>query len=219
VIASDNPRLSIDSFTDNSNKQTPQLSATSLSRPDSITPVERVSENEANAPTSFRSPLEREFGGEPGVVRVGELARSSDAEPGWETDPFTAVANKSNRAEPSIPRDYLEGLREWFGSPASISGTTDGQVEAERNPTSVSSDPERVGSPLRADVVYRDAPPQQDIQEFSLSIGSISIVVEEPAPQPKQQPSSAPPPARPQSGAPPRARDAFALSRNYFRGF
>ena len=74
------------------------------------------------------------------------------------------------------------------------------------------------GQLTRPTLVDREVPPQNEMQEFSLSIGSISIVVEEP-PAPKQQVNHVQPQTAVAVSPAPPAHDAFALSRRYFRGF
>jgi hypothetical protein len=147
----------------------------------------------------------------PGVVRVGELRNVTDQERVVESDVRTLA-----RPEFSIPPDYLEGIREWLNAPA---------VKSDEIIADKSMDQGDDSSTLRQS--ERSLPPtialnpssHEELQEFSLSIGSISIVVEEPARQQPPSSTNVQPVERAPANAQPRARDAFALSRSYFRGF
>ena len=135
------------------------------------------------------------------VIRIEEPARDPQ-----QSDPLAKVAHLSDSPGSPVPSDYMEGIREWLASSATENSRA---VEADQ----FTDDSRRsVGPDLN-----REA--SREIQEFSLSIGSISIVVEEPAKQPVSTPVSPPALSSQSSGNQRPGRDAFALSRNYFRGF
>jgi hypothetical protein len=222
VAASDVPNTSIATSSDGSNKQIVELSETSFSRQSSTRSLglERASERGDVAGSSSEGP-KKQWGEKGGVVRIGERRKSIEQKPAPEPDPFDEVARAIVRPEPSIPRDYLAGIREWLSSPPVISEaieTIESRDAWDRNPAKISTAEEQADR-SHSNFVPRDSAPQNDIQEFSLSIGRISIVVEQPAQPLKDRPASRQPvetrPASEQSGG----RDAFALSRSYFRGF
>jgi hypothetical protein len=214
------PQPSIASLGDEASKPISKRFETNDIRQDSTVSfvVEKTGESKPDA-ISVGQVFEKSLTGVPGVVRIAQPVGLSEPRLTAETDSLTAQPVATSRPESSIPRDYIDALGEWLGSPTNTSERLDAQVVADRNPATVSIAADPAGTPLHADVVYRDSPQQRDIQEFSLSIGSISIVVEEPAQQPNQQSNITQPAPRSPAGAQPRATDAFALSRNYFRGF
>lgn len=159
--------------------------------------LEKAGESESEVAALSSEALEKESGGKGGVVRVGERASS---------------------IEQKFASDYLEGVREWLSSPPNRIEAIQSS-EAEANPRKAFTAFEQEVGSLVPNFSDRDPASQNDIQEFSLSIGSISIVVEEPAQQPKQRPNSVQPIESASVSTQPRARDAFALSRSYFRGF
>jgi hypothetical protein len=193
---------------DDSNKKTAELSGLSVFQESSTHSLALEKQGESELDVAASS-----------VVRVGEPGGSGEPKLAPQADSFVAITQTSNRQEASIPPDYMEAIREWLGSPPSRSEAMESQGLADRNREEVSTAPGPGDRSLPSNFVDRDSGPQNDIQEFSLSIGSISIIVEEPAQQPKQQPRIGRPVESPSAGAQPRARDAFALSRNYFRGF
>jgi len=148
-----------------------------------------------------------------GVIRVGE----SESPIEMKTESSSELFRRDVPVATSIPDEYLAGIREWLDSPPI-------EIEASERRKTLQQSPESAQVPVKdrgqALPTLRDSgvSPQNEIQEFSLSIGSISIVVEEP-PAPKQQVNHVPPqtPAPVSAAAP--AHDAFALSRRYFRGF
>jgi len=149
-----------------------------------------------------------------GVIRVGEsespieMTRASSSEM-FRRDVPTAT---------SIRHEYLEGIREWLDSPPlEIEGSERRRALQQTAENTFGTVKDRGQSP-RPTIVDPEVSAQNEIQEFNLSIGSISIVVEEP-PAPKQQVNHVQPqtPAAVSPAAP--AHDAFALSRRYFRGF
>lgn len=139
---------------------------------------------------------------EGGVIRVGEPGNESRRADSL-ADPFRL----SDAQQPPIPVDYLEGIRDWLASP-STSRTNDS--------SGVVKPADESWAPVNS---IRDREPHKEVQEFSLSIGSISIVVEEPAQQSVSPPSTTPAMNKQSKEDQQRGRDAFALSRNYFRGF
>jgi hypothetical protein len=145
---------------------------------------------------------------------------SIEQEPAPESHSSTEGARTIRREELSIPSEYLQGIRDWLAS----SALNNEEVrERSLQEVEVFKDSEPADRTSYGSVAHFEPSPQNDIQEFSLSIGSIRIVVEEP-PKPSAEaaprydntvqpaPSS---PATAQTGS----RDAFALTRNYFRGF
>jgi hypothetical protein len=161
--------------------------------------------------------LEQDAPKKGGVIRVGEFENAIEMKttvgPASSGEPFRHDVSGAT----SIPHEYLEGIREWLTSPSIDVAESDrpGTLRQSSERAFVpAKDPDRSTRPGRADPELR---PQNEIQEFSLSIGSISIVVEEPA-APKQQANVQPQTVAPVSPAAP-AHDAFALSRRYFRGF
>ena len=153
-----------------------------------------------------------------GVVRVGAHLSLTDQKLLTEPDISSKTGRVIVRPESAILPDYMEGIREWLASPSLSSDDITSHPLASQQgdndfPTQRQSD--RSLHPH----FEREVSSDNDIQEFSLSIGSISIVVEEPARQLPEQPIQLQPTERPPAGAQPRAGDAFALSRSYFRGF
>ena len=143
----------------------------------------------------------------PGVIRVGEIENDIDQPPLIESD-----ARAFDRSEFSIPPDYLEGIREWLTAPP---------IKNDKISTDHQNDNDPVAPKQRSvrPTIELDLPSHEELQEFNLSIGSISIVVEEPARQPPPPITNAQPVEHVPASTQPRARDAFALNRNYFRGF
>ena len=156
--------------------------------------------------------IERRSKTTPGVIRVGDFRSDIDQETVVDSDVRTVA-----RPEFSIPPDYLEGIREWLTAPPVKSDeiTTERSIdEHDGNHLRTLRQSERSMHPT----LERDLS-QEELQEFSLSIGSISIVVEEPARQPPPPSTALQPVEHAPANAQPRANDAFALSRSYFRGF
>ena len=151
-----------------------------------------------------------------GVIRVGEHRSASDRELATESDPLGETARALAQSKFSIPPDYLEGIREWLASPPVNTDdvTTDRLIEHHDND---SPEPRESDRSLRPNIELNLSAPDE-LQEFSLSIGSISITVEEPARQPSP-PTTLQPIERSPANTQPPASDAFALSRSYFRGF
>ncbi|HEX3231180.1 MAG TPA: hypothetical protein VHQ95_19530, partial [Pyrinomonadaceae bacterium] len=118
----------------------------------------------------------------------------------------------------SIPHEYLEGIREWLDSPPIEIEGSEPRRALQQSAESTFGTVKDPGQSPRPTIVDPEASPQNEIQEFSLSIGSISIVVEEP-PAPRPQPNNVPPQTAATVSPAPPAHDAFALSRRYFRGF
>lgn len=146
----------------------------------------------------------------PGVIRVGEIRNVTDQEQVVESDARTPA-----RPEFSIPPNYLEGIREWL---------TSTPVKSDENRVIDQHDDDDPGTLRQTEqslhsTIELDRSSQEELQEFSLSIGSISIVVEEPARQPPPPSTALQPVEHAPANAQPRANDAFALSRSYFRGF
>jgi hypothetical protein len=137
-----------------------------------------------------------------GVIRVGEHTNESRR-----SESLADLSRLSDSPRPAIPNDYLVGIREWLAS-SSTHSTDDSSGTKQLTDQS-----------LRSVSANGHRQPQKEIQEFSLSIGSISIVVEEPAEHPVTPPVSTPALNGKSNGAQRQGRDAFALSRNYFRGF
>ncbi len=221
VAASDVPSPSISTSTDDQNKQIAELSETSFFREGATRSLalEKTSESEPDVAGSSSEALEGQSGGKGGVVRVGELVSSIEQKPAPEPDSFSELTRMIGRQERSIPPDYLEGIREWLASPATGRQDIPSQSATDHKPGKVSSAPERADRSLHSNFVVRDSATQNDIQEFNLSIGSISIIVEEPRQQPAQRFNSVQPAESAPVSTQTRTRDAFALSRSYFRGF
>jgi len=158
--------------------------------------------------------LEGQLSKKGGVIRVGE----SESPIEMKTEPPGGLFRRDVPGATSIPREYLAGIREWLDSPPI-------EIEASERRKTLHQGPESAHVPVKDRgqamlPTLRDSgvPPQNEIKEFSLSIGSISIVVEEP-PAPKQQVNHVQPQTPAPVSAAPAAHDAFALSRRYFRGF
>jgi hypothetical protein len=223
LAASALPNPSIATSSDDSNKRIVELSETSFFRHGSTrsATLEKAGER-GNVAGSSSEGLKRSSGGMAGVIRVGDHGNSIEQKPAPETDPFTEVARVIARHEPSIPGDYLADIREWLSSPMITSEaieTTESRDVWNRNPRKVSTAQEQADRSLQFNLVPRDSAPQNDIQEFSLSIGRISIVVEQPAQPPKERAARPQPVERKSASGQSGARDTFALSRSYFRGF
>lgn len=221
VVESNAHKPSIAGHSDDSDKQTAELSELSFVQQTSTSSLasEKASESEPDIAGPKDMGLERRSAVKPGVVRVGELVRSSEPELASDADSSATPARAIHRPEPSIPRDYLEAIHEWLGSPPARSDVTDNRGLVEQNYERVTTTSDQANGSLHSEVSYRDFAPQSGVQEFSLSVGSISIIVEEARQQPTQQPRIVQAPVKASTGAGPRARDAFALSRSYFRGF
>jgi len=161
--------------------------------------------------------LAEHSGKKAGVIRVGEPENSLELETARDADLSGETFPEAAPALVSIPRDYLEGIREWLNSPAiEFKKGEERQIAKADSSTTFtrSKDDDHFSRPK---VPEPPIPPQSEIQEFSLSIGSISIVVEDGAP--KQLTNSVPQqPSAPVKSAP-QTHDAFALTRRYFRGF
>ena len=147
----------------------------------------------------------------PGVIRVGEIQNEIDQPTVSESS-----VRAFDRSEFSIPPDYLEGIREWLTAPA----IKNDEFRTERS-IDQPDDNNYIAPKQRPPrpTIELDVASHEELQEFSLSIGSISIVVEEPARQPQPAITNTQPVEHAPINAQPRARDAFALNRNYFRGF
>lgn len=216
-------RGEVSSFPDSSNQQIAKLSETKLVRQGSSRPsasADNVGEGwaEADGPGGERS--EQPWTGQGGVVRVGERRGSNDQRSTLDSASFSEVAPAIGRQNPdfSIPPDYLEDIREWLSStPNSIEAIR--SSEDDSNPGKAFTASKQEVRALVPNLSDRDGSSQKDIQEFSLSIGSISIVVEQPAQAPNDRPASRQPIERQPASAQTGATDTFALSRSYFRGF
>ncbi len=177
--------------------------------------LEQSSQGESDLPVSSSEADEKQSGGKDPVT-ADKRWITIEQKPAPEPDSLTEDASTISREELSIPRDYVEGIREWLASPPLIGEEIQRHRAAERE---VFKTPEQADRPPHSRLFDLDSTPQNEIQEFSLSIGSIRIVVEEPAQQPAQQSNSVQPVERAQVTGQPQSRDAFALTRNYFRGF
>jgi len=221
---------SIRSAADRPNNQIAELSETSFVIPGSTFSLDLTGNEREHESGSRTGSLEKHFAEKGGVVRVGEQVSAGERKPDAEVRPNLEVGRESG-LQSSIRSDYLEGIREWLETPSitSEAGLTGRDVDQPPEQVSTPLDPAdqsqwvprapRAAQDLHTVFVEREPDPQNEIQEFSLSIGSISIVVEEPAQQPKLRSNSVQPVESALVNAQPRARDAFALSRSYFRGF
>ena len=147
-----------------------------------------------------------------GVVRLRD-ENKIEIKTGPQTDSVGEKGRDLTPAASSIPHDYLEGIREWLTAPPVDRGESESRSRSEKAFTAVKEDHQ----PKRPHLVETGSP-QNEIQELSLSIGSISIVVEEAA-QPKQPAPMTQPQTNATASPAPQAHDAFALTRRYFRGF
>jgi len=149
-----------------------------------------------------------------GVIRVGESESPIESK----TESSRAGSRRDVPVATSIPHEYLEGIREWLDSPPIEIEESARRKTLQPSPESAFATVKERGQSTRPRLADPEVSPQNEIQEFSLSIGSISIVVEEP-PAPKQQLNQVQPqtPSAVSPASP--AHDAFALSRRYFRGF
>ena len=149
----------------------------------------------------------------PGVIRVGELRNDIDQEAMVESEVRTLA-----RPEFSIPPDYLEGIREWLTAPPVKSDEINTEQSIDKHDGNDLNTLRQSEQSLHP-TIELDLSSHEELQEFSLSIGSISIVVEDPARQPLPPATNLQPVEHAPANAQPRANDAFALSRSYFRGF
>ncbi|HEY3040667.1 MAG TPA: hypothetical protein VGJ66_18155 [Pyrinomonadaceae bacterium] len=221
IQGTQSPGVEAKQFPDSSNQQIVERSETKFicqGSSQSSTFVDNAGEGsfEADGPASETG--EQSWAGQGGVVRVGERGRSDHQKSTLNRDLFSRVAPAPGRQGPdfSIPLDYLDDIREWLSSPPD-------SIEAIQT-NEADSNPEKAFTASQQDVRLlvpnlSDRSSQNDIQEFSLSIGSISIVVEQPAQPPIDRPASRQPVENQAASAQPGARDTFALSRSYFRGF
>jgi hypothetical protein len=153
-----------------------------------------------------------------GVIRVGEPENPTKTKTTKAPESSSELFRSDVPMATSIPHEYLEGIREWLDSPPIEIEHSDGRNPLQQSPESAFVTMKEPAQSTRPTLVDPEAPPQNEIQEFSLSIGSISIVVEEP-PAPKQQANHVQPQTPAAVSPAPPAHDAFALSRRYFRGF
>ena len=147
-------------------------------------------------------------GSKPGVVRVGEGQDYVESRHKHELSNF---AEAIRREEQTIPREYLEGIREWLSSSVTRTEELENRIIAEHD-----SGP---STPSFPSLVERDHQTQNQVQEFSLSIGSISVVVEEPAQPARPKQNNTQEAGHQSVNVQSRTSDAFALTRSYFRGF
>lgn len=207
-----------------SDQQTLELSETKLIGPASSrsftlesTPVGQGSEVDESA--SEKS--EQHSGRAGGVVRVRESG--SAIQPGVASDPYpaTEVARAIERLEPnsSMPPEYLAGIGEWLSSTPENIEPIQSRSAVDSNLQNAFGPPDQELQSLVPGVGDRDGASQADLQEFNLSIGNISIIVEQPTQPPKEKPATRQPAERQSFSAQRSARDGFALSRSYFRGF
>ena len=221
IHGTQSPGVEAKQFPDSSNQQIVERSETSLISQGS-SQFSAVGDNagegslEADGPGSETG--EQSWAGQGGVVRVGERGGSNYQRSTLDRDLFSEVAPALGRQGPDfpIPLDYLDDIREWLSSPPN-------SIEAIRT-SEADSNSEKAFTASEQDVRVlvpnlSDRSSQNDIQEFSLSIGSISIVVEQPAQPPIDRPATRQSVENQPASAQPAARDTFALSRSYFRGF
>jgi hypothetical protein len=214
---------SVSIFPDNSNQQIVQLSETKLVRqgsPHSSALKDNAGAGWPEADGTSGKRGEQRWVGKGGVVRVGERGGPVQQRLALDPDSFSEVARVLGQQGPnsSIPLDYLDDIREWLSSPPNRIEVIQSS-EADANPKKAFTAFEQDVGSLVPNFSDRDPSSQNDIQEFSLSIGSISIVVEQPGQPQKDRPVSRQPLERESDGAQPGPRDTFALSRSYFRGF
>lgn len=199
------PAISTHSTEARSETKAPQQSEPSLARESPAAP-ETKPETSFEAPVSINEVIESRKT-TPGVIRIGEIENDIDQPSISESD-----ARAFDRSEFSIPPDYLEGIREWLTAPP-VKNDEISTDHHDNDPVAL-----KPNERSRRPTIELDPASHDELQEFSLSIGSISIVVEEPARQPPP-PTNTQPVEHAPANAQPRARDAFALNRNYFRGF
>lgn len=162
--------------------------------------------------------LEGQAAKQGGVIRVGEPENPTETKTTKAPESSSERFRRDVPIAASIPHEYLEGVREWLDSPPIEIEASEHRKTLKQSPESAFVAVKDPGHSPRPTLVDPKAPAQNEIQEFSLSIGSISIVVEEP-PAPRPQPNNVPPQTAATVGPAPPAHDAFALSRRYFRGF
>ena len=153
-----------------------------------------------------------------GVVRVGEPESPTETKTTEAPESFSELFRRDVPDATSIPHEYLAGIREWLDSPPIEIEAGERRKTLPQSPESAQVTMNEHGQAMIPTLRDSEVPPQNEIKEFSLSIGSISIVVEEP-PAPKPQVNHVPPQTPAPITAAPAAPDAFALSRRYFRGF
>lgn len=207
VTTNKSPVISNHTIDARSETKAPRQPEPGVAQETSVTPQTKP-ETTSEAPVSINEVIESRKT-TPGVIRVGEIENDID-------QPSTVESNTRafDRSESSIPPEYLEGIREWLTAPP----TKNDEISIDQHDD---SDPIvlKPAERSRRPAIELDVASQEELQEFSLSIGSISIVVEEPARQPPPPITNTQPVEHAPANAQPRARDAFALNRNYFRGF
>lgn len=204
---------------DSADQQAVELSETRLIRSGSAHSFafEAKQGSEADGPSGNKG--EQRWTGKGGVIRVGEPGSSFPQKLAGEQDSLSELAHTLRQGpDYSISREDLEGIREWLSSPPHSIEAIQNRAAADLNPPKVFSASEDIRS-LVPNFSDRESGSQTEIQEFSLSIGSISVVVEQPAQPPPDRPASRRPVESESATGQPGVRDTFALSRSYFRGF
>ncbi len=183
----------------------PSLSHTS-SEQESLSPPARPMEEMLVADVS------REDAGR-GLLETLEAAEAAPPSPEAPALPARAEPAASPAAQADSRRAYLREVVEWITSPADAARELDGEGEME-NPGPLQS---KTSQPA-AVVLQRErveAARELEVQDFSLSIGSISIVVEDaPRPAPAPAPAHRPEPEQRQ----PAPVETSRLRRRYIRG-
>ena len=201
---------------DQATSRTNSLSSGLVSRAE-LVETRFASERSVRAPapsqSSGRHPdieiLEEKSSGNPGVVRVGE--GQDFVQESRHKDDLSNLAGAMAREENAIPSEYLQGIRDWLSSESTRAEELESRFIAERDGEA----PHRSFPSL----VESDQRPQNEVQEFSLSIGSISVVVEEPEQPIRPKENNTQEAGNQSVSSQSRTRDAFALTRSYFRGF
>ena len=154
----------------------------------------------------------REDAGREGLepLEVSEVVRPPDVP----APAAGALPAASPAAQADARRAYLREVVEWITGPADAARELDGDsaAEPESSPASVWTTSQTTPAPARE---RTEAAHELEVQDFSLSIGSISIVVEG---EPRQTP--APAPARRPEPEPSRPApvETSRLRRHYIRG-
>ena len=149
------------------------------------------------------------------MIRVGESENPIEMKA---TESPQSSSERDLPVATSIPHEYLEGIREWLDSPPFEIEAREHRGALKQSPESALVTMKEPGQAMLPTPGDSGVSAQNEIQEFSLSIGSISIVVEDP-PAPKQPANNVQPQRAAAVNPAPPAHDAFALTRRYFRGF
>jgi len=147
------------------------------------------------------------------TVEVPVPAEQSPGEPHATTQESSDVEFANPVEREVLVRQYLREVREWVAaSPTPDQSFSESPTLAVQKPESVAFTVERESIPT----IQPELRDQIDVHDMNLSIGNISIVIEEPSPAAAAviAPPPTPPPAQPQT-----RREPTSLSRYYLRSW